>query len=124
TVGGIAPPAITVHASRWGNPLGQQRWICNAQSTIWVRLIQPSHLVVRLKGHGAEVPSNAQVQRQAAAHLPVVLHEGSKIGEVVLVQISSMTGLTERSRQEDTHTLVVAEQKIGNRIGSVAGGRG
>src|SRR6266550_3273430 len=123
TVGGIAPPAITVHASRWGNPLGQQRWICNAQSPVGVGLIQPSHLVVRLKGHGAEVPSNAQVQCQAAAHLPAVLHEGSKIGEVVLVQISSLTWQTEWSGQEDTYTLIVAEQKIGNRIASAAGGR-
>src|SRR6267154_4042355 len=124
TVGGIAPPAISVHASRWGNPLGQQRWICNAQSTIRVRLVQPPHLVVLLEGHRAEVPSNAQVHRQAAAHLPVVLHEGSKIGEVVLVQISSLTWQTEWSGQEDTYTLIVAEQKIGNRIASAAGGCG
>src|SRR2546423_2160544 len=109
TVGGIAPPAISVHASRWGNPLGQQRWIRNTQSTVVAGLVQPSHLVVRLKGHGAEVPPDGQVQRQAAAHLPGVLHEGGKIGEVVLVQISSLTWQTEGSGQENTSTLIVAE---------------
>src|SRR5438552_1308660 len=88
SLGGIAPPAISVHASRWGNSLGHQRWIGNAQSTIGVGHVQPSHLVVLLKGHGAEVPPKPQVQRQAVAHLPVVLHERSKISEVVLVQIS------------------------------------
>src|SRR6516162_8342067 len=34
TVGGIAPPAVSVHASRWGNPVGQQRLICYAQPSI------------------------------------------------------------------------------------------
>src|SRR5437667_6247281 len=60
TVGGIAPPAISVHASCWGNPLGQQRWIGNAQSTIGVGQVQPPHLVALLRGHGAEVPPNPQ----------------------------------------------------------------
>src|SRR5207244_12670317 len=33
TVGGIAPPAISVHASRRGNPFGHQRRMCNAPHT-------------------------------------------------------------------------------------------
>src|SRR5437667_8650954 len=98
TVSRIAPPAISVWASRRGNSSGKQPWIRDTQSTIGVGQVQPPHLVTRLKGHGAEVPPNAQVQRQAAAHLPVVLHERSKISEVVLVQISWCTSYAERSR--------------------------
>jgi len=39
---------------------------------------------------------------------------------VVLIQISSLTCLAERPRQESAHTLVVTEQKIGSRIASAA----
>ena len=113
---GIAPVGELVVARIPDDAPVDERLIGDEQSSARVREIPPAHAVVRLVRDGAEVPAEAEVQREARAHLPVILHIGCEILDVELARIAGSSLDAEARRLEDAGARIVPEQHVGDGV--------